>query len=474
MKTIKYVPFLVLALFLMTGVRFVHAECWGPYSGSSIWGNDCTGSNDSNDDDSSDDSDTLNVVTSSATNVDEDSATLRGEITDLDESEDYERFFEWGTDEDDLDHTSTISGTTDNEGTFSRTITGLNDDEEYFYRACAESQDSNDEDCGSIRSFTTDEDGGSSSDDDDNDDDSDSDGSVVTTDATGVTSSSAILNGVVINRDGNQRVWFAYGPTTSLGHTTSSQTVSADQALVSVQINGLTSGQAYFFRLVSNNGDEGDVKAFIPKSTGSGSTGGSTTPTHPTTPVVHVTNSGEYVNVDLAASAKEVDPGDEFFFEALYENLTSTTIKNMTVTVNFPEGITPTKTEMGSVNGQNVVVYLPEVPAKASGHFTITAKAVGKFRTDKVLVSVIDATYDHPTDDDSTIDTTDYVIVKVTKGDTSQAAGALFAGSFFPHSFLGWLLIVIVITLIIYAATRVSKKREEDKIHAQPGIKIAK
>ncbi len=465
-NTIKFIPILFLAIFLFAGDKSAEAACWSD-SGPAWMNCDLQNDNDNNNDNDNDnDSDNLEVSTNSATSVDEDSATLRGEITDLDESEDYDRWFEWGTDDDDLDNTENISGTTDDEGSFSESIGGLSDDRTYYFRACAESNDSNDEDCGSIRSFTTDEEDNNNDDDNDNDDnddnDSDNDGGVVTTDATGITTSSAILNGVVVNDGGNQRVWFAWGTTTYLGNSTASRTVSGDQNLVSIQIGGLSPNQSYFFRLMSDTGEMGDMKALMTKSvTYVPPTG--TTPTPTTKPPVTVVTSSQFLNVDLVANIKEAGNGDTVLYAAVYENLSNTAIKNLSVTIDFPEGISPVKSDAGKITGQKVTLFLPALGAKGKGDFTIEASISGDARNEKFLVSVIEGSYEHPTDEDTMITTLDYSIVKVLRGGNSQSATALFAGGFFPNTFLGWLIIIAIIATVIILASIASKKKKEDK-----------
>lgn len=471
-NTIKFGLF---ALFLV--LAFAKAEpvfavpC--PDDGVQLHAN-CGGSDYNDDDDDDDnDSDNVEVRTDSATDVDENSAELNGEITDLDQSEDYERWFEWGTDDDDLDETASVSGTTDDEGEFSRTIGGLSDDREYFYRACAEEEDGGDEDCGSIRSFTTDEDDDNDdddNDDDNDDDDSDGEGSVITTDASAVTSNSAILNGVVINESGSQRVWFEYGRTVNLGNVTASRNVSGDENLFSLELNGLSSSQAYFFRLVSDDGEEGDLRSFVTKS------GVTYVPPSPTTPApttpkpeVVIINSGQFLNVDLIASVKEVKAGDEVIFQVVYENLTKVALTGIRINVNFPPGITPKHSAAGTFTSkQNIEVVIPTLGALDKGDFAIDAEI--ERGNEKFLVSVIEANYNHPTLENTMINTIDYSILKFVGGRSDQAAGALFAGGIFPIPFWGWLIIIAIITVLIVLAHKKYKETEDKK----SGLKIVK
>ena len=515
-KTNKYIPVFILAFGLILLAKPAFAtQCWtnsGPawMNCNAQDGND----NDNNDDNDDNDSDNLNVSTLSASNVDEDSATLRGDITDLDESEDYERYFEWGTDEDDLDHTATLSGTTDDEGSFSKTISGLSDDREYFYRACAEEDNGGDDDCGSVRSFTTDEDGGSSNDNDnDNDnanDDSDGEGSVLTTDASSVTATSAILNAVVTNDSGSQTVWFEWGPTVNLGNRTANRVISAHQSIVSAQLYGLAPGHAYFFRVISSSGDEGDYRAFVTSSTNTVSSGGSNTNNNQSNSNSNSNsnddedednnnessndddeedeeeNSGpdimetvQYFNLSVVASSKDVAPGSTISMAVVYENLHNETLRNIVIAVDFPGGLTPT--DIGNatkISDRQLEIKIPAMAPLSKANITIEAEVYEKLANDTFLVTVAEATYDHPLQANTRIESVNSSIIKVssnvavsgsTKGNQSANAGGSGA-SFFPKSIVGWLVLVGGITLIIFLAGKISKKKADKKVQ----LKVAR
>lgn len=481
-NTIKNVSIIVaLALLFVVTPKLVNADdcTYGPVQpGSSIWG--CVGELDgdnNNDNDNDNNNDSLEVTTLSASSIDSDSATLRGEIESLDSDNDYERYFEWGTDEDDLDETLTVSGTTDNTGSFSRTLSGLSDDREYFYRACAEEDGGGEDDCGSIRSFTTDEENNNSN-DNDNDNDNDNEGAIITTDASAIGFSTAILNGVVVNVSGSQTVWFEWGTTTGLGNTTPSRTVYDDQSMVSISLSGLSSNKSYYFRLASNTGERGDIKAFTTRA----STGTTTTTTTTTTPPKPTTtiSSDQYLDVNLVASMKDAKNGDTVMYQAVYQNLTNVALKNITVIVDLPEGIMIKNAELGTISGGRVELFVPTLAAKATESFAIET-VVSTKSGDKFLVGIIEATYDHPAQENTRIEVIDYVTLKVLRGSTSSnsdmGANALFAGTFFPKGFIGWLILGGAIILLIILSRKLYKQKEEEKKQEEavkPGLKIAK
>lgn len=98
----------------------------------------------------------VDVTTRSATNIEDDRATLRGEV-DFNSEDEATVYFRWGTSATNLRYetTNVVMDEDDDETDFSATITDLDDDTKYYYRAIAEDE-SGRRDYGSILSFTTD------------------------------------------------------------------------------------------------------------------------------------------------------------------------------------------------------------------------------------------------------------------------------------------------------------------------------
>jgi len=144
----------------------------------------------------------IEITTRSATDIDDDSARLRGDV-DFNSSDYAYVWFEWGEDEDDLDEeTSRIRRDDDEDEDFSARITHLDDDTKYYFRAVGEDED-DEKDYGSIRSFRTDDNGHSNNDDEPE---------VDTNRARDITDDSAELNGEVdMNDFDNGIVFFVWG-----------------------------------------------------------------------------------------------------------------------------------------------------------------------------------------------------------------------------------------------------------------------
>jgi len=148
----------------------------------------------------------VNVITRSATDIDEDSALLRGKL-ELDDDEDVEVWFEYGTRSSNLSEESDmLTRDEDDAEAFSIRVDDLEDNTRYYFRAVAEDENG-DLDRGTILSFVT-------RDDDDDDDDSDyeDEPEATTLSARDLSDDEATLRGRVdMNDFDNGLVFFVYG-----------------------------------------------------------------------------------------------------------------------------------------------------------------------------------------------------------------------------------------------------------------------
>jgi phosphodiesterase/alkaline phosphatase D-like protein len=177
------------------------------------------------------------VVTGPVTTFSESSATVSGAVNPNGEATtwhvDYGKTTTYGSS---TSAFSAGSGTTSTN--VSTTITGLTPGTTYHYRFVA--VDATGTSNGSDGTFTT---SGSPA------------PAVVTGSASGLTTSSATLNGTV-NANGRGTSWhFDYGTSTSYGSSTPSQNAGSGTSAVSVAapVTGLTPGRTYHFRLVATN-----------------------------------------------------------------------------------------------------------------------------------------------------------------------------------------------------------------------------
>lgn len=146
----------------------------------------------------------IEMTTISATEVDNDSAKLRGEV-DFNNSDTASVWFEFGKNRNNLT-TKTTEIDLDDSGSesFNQTVGSLDDDTLYYFRAVGEDEDG-DRDRGLILSFRTD-------DDSSNDNNNDEDPEAETEESEDVTEDSAELHGSVdMNDFENGNVFFVFG-----------------------------------------------------------------------------------------------------------------------------------------------------------------------------------------------------------------------------------------------------------------------
>ncbi len=228
----------------------------------------------------------LNVLTQQETNVDSDSATLNGYVSD-DGAGNVSAWFVYGADNinsndfiSDVNLTctsnnsnaqvATISGTQSTGNSFAKNITGLQSNLAYKFRACG--RDSNNTlDQGAIERFVTDD-----ANDNDNDNNDDGDDGIKTLSASSITQNSAYLNGTIDQGDNFDDVWFVMSRTDSTPEcdTDDDYQVSGSDwdegDDFEKKVTGLNNDTKYYFRACAErNGDEfeGSVKNFTTDDT---------------------------------------------------------------------------------------------------------------------------------------------------------------------------------------------------------------
>ncbi len=99
--------------------------------------------------------------------------------------------------------------------------------------------------------------------------------SVTTNSATGVSQSSAVLNGSVNPNNSFTTAWFEWGSSSSLGNTTGTQSIgnSNSHTPLSFGLTGLSSNTTYYFRVVAQNNSgtvQGSILSFTTQGDNSG------------------------------------------------------------------------------------------------------------------------------------------------------------------------------------------------------------
>jgi hypothetical protein len=238
-------------------------------------------------------------------------------------------------------------------------------------------------------------------------------------------------------------------------------------------LNFLTPGTTYYFRLVVQNAngiDYGDVKTF---------TTNSTTVTPPTTggggPTVIVIDDGDdgdvididvdgvgamYLALDITPDFENVFPRDIVNFDVDYENVSTGNLRDVVIRVVFPEHVIFRKSTRGFYSNvdHELVVNVGTLEEDEAGEFLIQTEIARSAINQDVLVTAAEGVHTHPNIDNSQASVIAYAVNNViNNGRSNLGALALFSGGFFPTTFLGWLILALIIFFIVLVARRIAR-----------------
>ncbi len=408
------------------------------------FGEDCGSIESFNTDDDGNNND-FSVTTNSPSNIDADSAELRGEV-DAGDADVTDCWFEWSEGDDDLNHTLDVSCSIDSDDSedIAKTLSGLDDNTKYFYRACAQDDD-NDEDCGSTLSFFT---SGSTQ----------ANVGAATLFASGITQSSAQLNGLATSSGTSSSLtgWFQWGSTTSLSNQTPAQSLgSTTSTNYFTTVTGLSSGTYYYYRAVvqSTNGQVayGQIQTFRTLSL-------SVAPA----PVVIVSGTGSgssLVQLDIKNLFGSVCVGSTIEYSVHFKNIGGRTLSDAILTVALPQDtvfIDSTRGEY-SVSDHTVVVRLDTLDIGEEDTFAIRATIKSSVVDRDQMVAAATLAFTHPVSkaQESAI----AYDLSTSNRFCGNSLGAFAFFDFFPHTLAGWLLLILIILAIYYIARRLYMTR---------------
>jgi hypothetical protein len=178
----------------------------------------------------------VNISTNPASSVATNMATLNGFVSSIGNLPSVQVWFNYGTSPS-YGKTTAYQTITMPQG-FSAQITGLNTGIDYYYQAMAQTQDGT-KVYGSQQVFST---------------VSNSNISVVTSPASSITASTAVVNGAMGNLGNTSfvQVWFEYGTTADFGNSTDLQQMTGPGNFSSA-VAGLAPGRTYYYHAVAMN-----------------------------------------------------------------------------------------------------------------------------------------------------------------------------------------------------------------------------
>lgn len=377
------------------------------------------------------------------------------------------RWFEWGANQYSLSNkTNKINQSY--AGTFSDTIINLVQNTTYYYRAAA--QGNSGTTYGQVMSFTTGTNinlggvntGGAGI----------PQTTVVTSLPSSVNQTSARLNGLVRldNNNASTNGWFEWGTTNLLGNTTETKNVgSSAYGTFNQDLNNLLNNTTYYYRAVAQNQYgtfRGDIVSFSTREPAVVVT--QTVPTY-TTIVKTAASSAKpsLVNLAINNDNEGICRGDFTTFTVNYTNISSQNLKDVVLRVALPIELAYQDTSRGvfSPTDNTVTVNIGALAPNESGVVVVKASVSSTPETDKALVTTANMVYTKT--DGAQEEAVAYTLQKAQCVSTN-AALALFGGSFFPTTLVGWLIFIIVILILIvlsrnlYGNYKVVKKGKEE------------
>lgn len=287
--------------------------------------------------------------------------------------------------------------------------------------------------------------------------------SVYTGAPTNVGQTSARLNGSLIQSGGyNTQVYFQWGTTQGFGATTNSQ--NAGSASVSVPffdtLTGLSANTTYYYRAVATNSSGtvyGDTQSF--------STVSATTYVPPTVvTVVKGVGSGSNLVMLEVNSNQPINAcvGNMVNYLVHYKNISGRRLDNAVLQVLLPTDVEFQSTNPGIYNASDhtITLSIGTLAKEQEG----TMNVVGLVSRSAINRNLIVASATIAFTDPST--TSQESAIAYGLGNTNNCANslaglALFGNGFWPTTLIGWLVLILVLLLLIYLATRLYRNSRQ-------------
>ncbi len=316
----------------------------------------------------------------------------------------------------------------------------------------------------------------------DNDEYNQATASVVTVDASSITQSSARLNGLLVNSGGYAtNGYFQWGTTSALGTATSAISLGSVGTNFYTTIFGLSPNTTYYFRAVATNAlgtFYGDIESFVTppatvitpptvvntttivSGTGSGSNLIQLEIVPNNSNVVGITTAGVTTAPTENPIIANVCVADHVTYRVYYKNISGRTLNDAILHVELPKDVTFEGTTAGIYNASDSTITLPigTLIKNQDGTFFITVTVLRSAVDRDLLVATATITVENPT----TLareNAIAYGLVSTTQCAKNGLLGlALFSG-FWPTSLIGWLILLLLVLMVVYLASRFYRDR---------------
>lgn len=284
----------------------------------------------------------------------------------------------------------------------------------------------------------------------------------ITTMATGITTNSARLNGLVLtqNNSNSTMIWFEYGPTQNLGFSTQTQNVNNLPSVSATDtLTGLVQNQTYYFRVVAQNSGgiaRGSILSF-------NTIKGVVTPVQPQVIIRQVVSSGggsPLLELVITPRFPQARPGDMVDYTVHWKNISKKTLRKTTLRVQLPQGVIYRQSSAGIYSPLDTILTLPigDLLPEAEGTIYVGGSMSPNIKNGDLLVATAIVVYEvSPNVPDQAVA---YGMISVQDNMSAFGATAIFGGGFFPTTLFGWLILVLIILLLIWIGRTISRRNK--------------
>ncbi len=258
---------------------------------------------------------------------------------------------------------------------------------------------------------------------------------------------------------------FNYGTTYALGSVTQEVNRYTGSGAMTQSIAGLTPNTTYYYQAAARNCQSsavGDIKSFT--------TARVTTNDTTITNIVNTTttNGGlggnSFIKLMIDNHRATVSGGRDISYDISWENITTRTLKNLIIEVNFPTQMTIIDTDHGLIerNEHSVIYQIDSLGSRESGSMVVVTQVNSGLREGDPVVAQAIAAFENPRT--GTAENAIAYDADTFSTNNGVLGASIFGLDFLPHSLAGWLLILLIIILIIIVAHYYATRRNQAMI----------
>ncbi len=375
------------------------------------------------------------IVTIGSSNITNNSATFNGTIDPRGYSTIV--WFEYSTTstfETHTDSTHVDIGSEDQKSNFVQNISDLAPNTIYYFRAAAENTHGPRK--ADAMSFKTLE---------------EITGTITTVQATSQYSTSAKLNGIFVNKNNSSaQGYFEYGTTNSFGSKTSAINLGTKSSVsFSNAITKLIPNTIYYFRAIAKK----DGVTYTGKTLVFRTALAKENPIIDPEPKIEeptvIENDTQSSILQISTTEESIQAGGEVEYLITFNNDSSKNFENVKISVQLPDSIDFIASDFGKEAENNTVVFdFGTLTPSQSNSLKILGKLNAEAKDQDTIVTTAVMSYT-PTDSTYQKDEIAYTINKVirTVDENNKLGAATIFGSlaFLPSSFIGWLVLILVV-----------------------------